>query len=159
MSSRMLPQSTRTGFLTGVIEFASRRGIAWRSILSPAFPGRKGGNRLASREEKSFPERPKIRFYASSRDQLPISDAGTIYRKLAGTRFPTLYSSTNPEEDFADSLANYVHVIIQEKPYRVEVLKGEMVIQANEHCWNEPRCASKKKFFDALIPKAASPAE
>ena len=89
----------------------------------------------------------KVRYYTDH--GLDSTWPKKLYEQLGKTNFPTLYSTTNVYEDFADSFANYVHVVILNNPYELTVA-GKMVVG---HCWKDSRCQEKKNFFSTLLGK------
>jgi hypothetical protein len=104
-----------------------------------------------SRFDAEFPLRSKIVFYGVDSVKLPISVAAPILRTLAETDFPTPYSATSNADDFAESFANYVHVVVDRRPYWVEVSKKGKVLYRFESCWGTPRCAAKEKILSELL--------
>ena len=75
------------------------------------------------------------------------------YAALMNTNFPTLYAATHPADDFAESFANFVHVVLLRQPFEVRIAHdGKRVLQYNG-CWNERRCAGKRAFLERLLAK------
>jgi hypothetical protein len=110
------------------------------------------GERFKSRFDSVFPERGRIRYYADrAEDKLPISHAPEIYQKLQTTSFASLYGSTNPQDDFAEAFASYVHTVLMRKPNQVSVKKDGRVIQTLNPCWEAPRCAEKRLFLEKVL--------
>ena len=104
-----------------------------------------------SRFDTDFVLRPKIVFYGGDDSKLPISDAEAILRALSKTDFPTPYAATSNADDFAESLANYVHVVMDRQPYWVEVSKNGEPLYRLESCWGTARCAAKEKYLSELL--------
>ncbi|MCG6194021.1 hypothetical protein LFX25_12285 [Leptospira sp. FAT2] len=101
--------------------------------------------------DDSFPMRKKIRFYSSQ----PISfdsEWGGIYPVLEKTPFPTLYSSINGDDFFADAFVSYVHTILQKKIWNLEIKQenGVKVFEMKNGI-QEPRCKKQKEFLDRLF--------
>ena len=67
------------------------------------------------------------------------------------TSFPTLYAATNPWDDFAESFANYVHVVLLRKPWRVQVRGVGDDTETFDACWGLPRCEAKERMLRALL--------
>jgi hypothetical protein len=108
-------------------------------------------NALVPRMKERFPNREKIRFYASPKKMQPISLAWKVYDELEHTPFPSLYSSQDIDEDFADSFANYVHVQLLHRPWQITLTDGHELQRVVPSCWTEERCAAKRAFFDQLL--------
>jgi hypothetical protein len=89
-----------------------------------------------------FEERTKLQFYRGGLD----ADVPAVYRKLQNTSFPTLYASTNVNDDWAESFASYVHVVLLKKPYLVEA--GDVLFGP---CWGNRRCAAKEKVLRGIL--------
>ena len=53
--------------------------------------------------------------------------------------------------DFAESLANYIHVVVDKRPYWVEVTRNGETLYRLESCWGTPRCATKEMFLRWLL--------
>jgi len=110
-----------------------------------------------SRFDTQFPLRRKIVFYGVDSVKLPISVAAPFLRSLAETDFPTPYAATSNADDFAESLANFVHVVIDHRPYWVEVSKDGEALYRFESCWGTTRCAAKEKFLSELLAAPKEP--
>ncbi len=79
----------------------------------------------------------------------PIGDVGSIYRALSRSRYPSLHATLGVEEDFAETFAIYVHVVLLEEPYMVLVRDD-----ATMTCINAPPCEAKKAFVAALLAQS-----
>jgi hypothetical protein len=106
--------------------------------------------KFASVFDDSWADRSKINFYVPPEKQIAGTIALSGYRHLLATNYPTLYSVTNPFDDFAESFANYVHVVRLNKPWHISAaLKSDRVnIGA---CWEEIRCREKKRIIEELL--------
>lgn len=109
------------------------------------------GGEYASRFDADFALRPKMVFYGNFQSKLPARDAESVFRALSKTDFPTPYAATSNADDFAESLANFIHVVLDRRPYWVEVSKKGKVLYRLESCWGTPRCAAKEKFLSGLL--------
>jgi hypothetical protein len=109
------------------------------------------GRGIASRWDGDFKDRHKVRFYAPTYLQLPAGSAEGIYSQLLKTDFVTLYASTSVYEDFAETYAMYVHVVMQGRPWALElqcdgttrVVFGERIMQAG--------CKEKRQYIADLM--------
>ncbi|MES2857288.1 MAG: hypothetical protein V4692_15570 [Bdellovibrionota bacterium] len=102
-----------------------------------------------SKFSKIWPAQKKIKYY-SSQPSLKGSDAVVAYESLLKTNYPTLYAATNIYDDFAESFANYVHVVLLKKPWSVEIQSGKKHLSYNS-CWEELRCKEKKSIMQSFI--------
>jgi hypothetical protein len=103
----------------------------------------------ASRFDADFPERARLSFYGDP--ALDAAQMAPVFGHLGRTGFPTLYAATNPGDDFAESFANYVHTRLLGRPYEVSVRQDGRVQLSLGPCWNEPRCAAKRRLMEALL--------
>jgi hypothetical protein len=101
--------------------------------------------------DAEFPLRAKVRFYGPLETRLPAAEADNLYAALAHTSLPSLYAVTGPFEDFAESFASYVHVVVMKRPWRLEVYRDGVVSRTLESCWGQERCAAKAAFLAALL--------
>ncbi|TGM81249.1 hypothetical protein EHR01_00115 [Leptospira mtsangambouensis] len=81
-------------------------GIWWSETYSPY-------------EATFFPERNKIKFYQSSPTLSLFPEGKLIYKKLTNTGFVSLYAATNADDTYAEAFAQYVHVFLYNKEYKV----------------------------------------
>lgn len=74
-----------------------------------------------------------------------------VFRDLADSDLPSLYGSTLPEEDFAESFAQYVHTEMMGRPWEL-ILRVDGTIRGRlGACFADRRCARKQAYFDALL--------
>lgn len=80
-----------------------------------------------------------------------LHSAPPLVRALRQSNLESLYSATEPHEDFAESFATYVHTKIMERPWRLDLfIKGDKV-DSVESCHLDGRCAQKTAYFDRLF--------
>ena len=77
--------------------------------------------------------------------------ANDTYRQLQNTSFPTLYAATNWGDDFAESFANYVHVVLAKRPFEILVEQDGVTQLKYGACWEEARCQEKRKILEAYL--------
>lgn len=77
--------------------------------------------------DESFPERKQIKFYRDD-PSFSTNDATRIYTFVQDSKFPTLYSTVDPHEDFAEGFVTYVHCVLSKRPYQVTVREGNQVL-------------------------------
>jgi hypothetical protein len=123
------------------------------TVVSDAYPftqlsWRMKGNTVESLFVGEFAERKDLKAYAFDRATLFTNQMAATYRKLTRTSFPTLYASASLWEDFAESFANYLHVIRGKRPYEIHIAGAGMQEEVFSPCWNENRCAAKRAFLE-----------
>jgi hypothetical protein len=112
------------------------------------------GDTLHSRFDAEWPDRESLTFYVFDASQFDITGVQPIYEWLRGTNFPTLYASTSSADDFAESFVNYVHVVLDKRPFEVRLRKGKQSEFLLGSCWDSPICASKRATMQRLILRA-----
>ena len=98
---------------------------------------------------EDFPARDRVVYYFGPR--LTTADMAPAYRALEGTRFPTLYAATSPGDDFAESFANYVHVVMLRQPFAIDIVEEDHTAYSYRPCWTAPRCAEKRRLLESLL--------
>ncbi|TGK87389.1 hypothetical protein EHQ24_02330 [Leptospira noumeaensis] len=86
-------------------------GIWWSETYSPY-------------EATFFPERNKIKFYQKTPTLSLFPEGKFLYKKLQNTGFVSLYAATNADDTYAEAFAEYVHVILLKKDYKVILSTG-----------------------------------
>lgn len=105
--------------------------------------------RYVTRFDDTWPERRDIVFYFGPR--LGAAQMKAVYESLERTNLATLYSATHPGDDFAEAFANYVHVVLMKKPFEIVIREGGRPVKTYRPCWNEPRCAAKRRMIEELL--------
>lgn len=97
-----------------------------------------------------FPLRASVSHYDGD-PRLPAGYMADIYRALKRTSFPTLYAAASVHEDFAESFACYVHMVLLQRPLSVRIHQhGELLLDWQVD-WRSERYASKLAFFERLL--------
>lgn len=99
--------------------------------------------------EDDFPQRARVVYYFGPR--LEAGEMAATYEALAKTRFATLYAATGPGDDFAEAFANYVHVVLMQRPFAIEIVEQGRAIATYRSCWDAPRCAEKRALLESLL--------
>lgn len=73
------------------------------------------------------------------------------FADLAGTNFPSFYAATLPEEDFAESFAQYVHAVLMGRPWELTLRVDGTIKGRLRACFHDRRCPDKKSYFDRLL--------
>ena len=124
---------------TGTVGTYPYFDLSWR----PAKAG------YETRFDEVFPERRGIVYYFGPK--LEAAQMKAAYDSLERTNFATLYSATQPGDDFAEAFANYVHVVMMKKPFEIAIREGGRPVKTYRPCWEEPRCAAKRRLIEELL--------
>lgn len=106
-------------------------------------------NQYASRFDAAFPTRKDVVYYFGAK--LDGSAMVAAYDQLLKTNFPTLYATTRPGDDFAESFASYVHTVIMKRPWEIRILQDGKPVRVIGSCWEEKRCAEKRKVLESFL--------
>jgi hypothetical protein len=106
-------------------------------------------NRYAALSEGDFPQRRNVAYYFGAK--LDASDMVATYANLEKTNFTSLYAATQPGDDFAEAFASYVHVVLMKRPWQIAISKDGQVVKTFNACWEEPRCAAKRKLLEEIV--------
>jgi hypothetical protein len=109
------------------------------------------GDRFVRLAEKQTPVPGPIVYYKPSVERPSAASATSYYDWLAKTSFVTLYAATNPFDDFADSIATYVHTMVQKRPFEIRLFENNELKRTVVACWEEPRCAEKRRELEAFL--------
>jgi len=116
-------------------------GLSWRFD--------KTQKRFVTDFEDGFPLRKQVIYYFGAR--LDADRMADVYTQLETTNFPTLYGATNPYDDFAESVANYVHTVLMHKPFEIRIENQGEVVKRYGSCWGGKRCEEKRKLLEQAI--------
>ena len=98
-----------------------------------------------------FPLRSQIHFYSENSKLTIANHSLEIYSSLENTNFPTLYSATNPDDDFAESFVSYVHVELQNRPYQILWNHRDDSVLSYQNGIAHNRCAKKRKLLSSVF--------
>lgn len=112
------------------------------------------GDTLRSRFDSAWPDRELLAFYSFNESRYDVADIQPVYQWLRGTNFPTLYAATSSADDFAESFVNYVHVVLDKRPFEIRLRQGGQSEFLLSSCWESPRCADKKATMKRLLLRA-----
>jgi hypothetical protein len=105
--------------------------------------------KIVSYFDDQFPERTFLKYYSFAKAPLAGEQMLTVYNHLRGhTNFPSLQSAINQWEDFAESFATYVHVVLDKRPWQATIASKGKTITIIDSCWQESRCMTKKAFME-----------
>jgi hypothetical protein len=89
--------------------------------------------------------------------RLPGALSPGIYEFIASSAFVSPAALDNANEDFAESIATYMHSVMRRRPWQLELVKGGQVVVALRSCWDEPRCAEKRRLLESLLQRWDTP--
>lgn len=112
------------------------------------------GDTMRSRFDDGWPDRENLGFYSFDASRFDLDDVLPIYGWLRETNFPTLYAASSSADDFAESFVNYVHVVLDGRPFEIRLQKGEHSEFLCGSCWDSPICAGKRATMKRLIQRA-----
>lgn len=111
--------------------------------------GNQNDSHYISQFEKQFPLRKNIVYYFGAK--LNGDQMVGVYDQLEGTNFPTLYAATSPSDDFAESFVSYVHTVMLKRPLEIRIYHDGQIAKTYKSCWEEKRCAAKRKFLEDFL--------
>jgi hypothetical protein len=106
-------------------------------------------NEYVSRFDDAFALRADVAYYFGAK--LKADQMVPAYAQLARTNFPSLYAATRPGDDFAESFASYVHVVLMKRPWEIVIRRGGEEAMRFASCWEEERCAAKRKVLEQIL--------
>ena len=109
----------------------------------------RAANKYRSRFDANFPQRASTVYYFGAK--LAAADMAATYARLEHSNFPSLYAATAPGDDFAESFASYVHVVLMRRPWRITIWHEGKAVASLRACWDEPRCADKRRMLEGII--------
>ena len=109
----------------------------------------RAANKYTSLFEGALPQRKNVAYYFGAK--LDAAEMAPTYASLEKTNFPSLYAATRPGDDFAEAFASYVHVVLQKRPWEIIISRDGQVVKTFKSCWDEARCAAKRKLLEQLI--------
>jgi len=103
--------------------------------------------------DANFPRRTKTVYYFGAK--LAAADMVPTYTRLKNTNFPSLYAATSPGDDFAESFASFVHVVLMHRPWQITISRDGEVVDVFKSCWGEMRCARKQDILEQLLKRSS----
>lgn len=109
----------------------------------------RAADKYRSRFDADFPQRASTVYYFGAK--LSAADMLPTYAGLKKTNLPSLYAATAPGDDFAESFASYVHVVLMQRPWQIAISRHGKLAEVFRACWGELRCAAKRQILERLI--------
>lgn len=93
--------------------------------------------------------------YPQRKHVLPLPDRHLepYYDLIAAGAFASPATVSNAQEDFAESLATFMHTIMRGRPWELEVHRDGALVRKLQSCWNEPRCSRKRQLIELLLER------
>jgi hypothetical protein len=108
--------------------------------------------KIVSYFEDQFPERTFLKYYSFAKAPLAGEQMLNVYNHLREhTNFPSVQSSINQWEDFAETFATYVHVVLDKRPWQATIESTGNTVTIIDSCWPESRCMTKKAFMEKWL--------
>jgi len=142
------------GHLVGAVQ--AHHG-SWREDSDPAafrfsaLSWTRVNGKTVGNTDGRFRTRAAVHFYKFAASKLTSSDIEPVYRQLVNSDFVSLFAATNPFDDFAESYAMYVHVVLQGKPWSVQLRKAGAAIMDVDRPILQMRCQLKRQHFDRVF--------
>jgi len=108
---------------------------------------------IVPNESCKFPMRNRLAFYTGA--LITTDSLDRLYEELSATSFATLYAANNAYEDFAECFALYVHTVVMNRPYQIEI-SGDRTRVLSDKQSVEARCGMKYAFLKGLFSEAQS---
>lgn len=86
-----------------------------------------------------------------------LEAAPDLMNTIKQSNFESLYSTSGPGEDFAESFATYVHTIIMGRPWRLSLYVDGKKTDEMISCHLDGRCPQKTAFFDTMFNRRSGP--
>ena len=109
----------------------------------------KKDNRFVTIFDDAFARRKDVVYYLDAK--LSADQMVSVYDNLEKTNFTTLYSVTNPGDDFAEAFAGYVHTVLMKKPFEIRIYKNGKIAKIYKSCWTQKRCAEKRRILERFL--------
>jgi hypothetical protein len=98
--------------------------------------------------DDSFWQREKLGFYQKAK--IPANQISNTLKQLGNTNFVSIYATTRPEEDFAETFAIYAHTELLGKPYKVEAITDGVATSVVTPCFRTS-CPHKFELIEAIM--------
>lgn len=99
-------------------------------------------------------EQPLIHYPARKRTSpLPAQHVEPYFDLIAGGPYASPAAVSGDHEDFADSLATFVHTVLRGRPWQIELYQDGQLRRRLTSCWTEPRCKDKRALLEGLLER------
>jgi hypothetical protein len=73
------------------------------------------------------------------------------YDHVEQTNFVTLYATTNPSDDWAESFVTYIHHVVMKRPFQITIKKNGKPVKNFRLCWGTSRCSKKEAIIKTYL--------
>jgi hypothetical protein len=101
---------------------------------------------LASSQLRHYPERLE-------RPPLPENLVVPYFDLIATGPYSSPAAVTRDSEDFADSVATYVHTVVRGRPWQLDLYRDGVLQRRLNACWTELRCYRKRLLLEMLFER------
>ncbi|MDX1961390.1 MAG: hypothetical protein SFU98_22665 [Leptospiraceae bacterium] len=119
----------------------------------PFFHGVWSEEKVMTELSTKYPELKKIKFYSKPELKLDV-DALEIYSILEVSPFPTVYSTINADDHFAESFVSYLHTLVGKKPWRLTIINERGEANSFENGISKERCKLEREFMEKWFRNA-----
>ncbi|MDX8376646.1 MAG: putative zinc-binding metallopeptidase [Mariprofundales bacterium] len=92
-------------------------------------------------------------FYTNPDKKISDAHIPLIYRNWHKTDFVSLYAAMNIYEDFAETFAMYVHVVMQGHPWQLTLVQSGKIVSTFDKPILHERCKTKKAYMASIFSK------
>lgn len=91
--------------------------------------------------------------YPSRKGKPPLPDEllEPYYDLIASGPFASPAAISNDREDFADSVATFMHTMLRGRPWQLDVYRDGRRVRQLRTCWEEARCTEKRRLIERLL--------
>ncbi|MEY2931117.1 MAG: hypothetical protein RL033_1866 [Pseudomonadota bacterium] len=91
--------------------------------------------------------------YPSRKGRAPLPDEllEPYYDLIASGPFASPAAVSNGREDFADSVATFMHTMLRGRPWQLDLYRDGQRVRQLRSCWEEARCAEKRRLIERLL--------
>lgn len=104
-----------------------------------------------SKFDTAFTNRVKLKFYSFKNAPLTTNEIDETYTQLLNTNFVSLYAATNMYDDFAETYGMYVHVVLQNRQWKIRIIKEGKTVREIVNPILDKRCENKKIYLDKMF--------
>lgn len=116
------------------------------------------GNDVITARNWTSADKPPYSFFQNKKPKLLESDVDDVFQSLRKSTFATLYATTSPIEDYAESYAVFHHTQSLGRPYETKVMVNGQMDRSLESCLLDDRCPALKLYFQNAQPLHAAKA-
>lgn len=92
-----------------------------------------------------------LRYYTLDDKLFTTDDMLLFYESLDATNYPNLYAFSSSSKDFVESIASYIHTIVLDRPFSIDINSDKKLIGNYGACWQEVRCFDKRKEIEKIL--------